>query len=184
MYYTVGSTVRLQDKSHDNWIVGNLAMLMIHPGTHRDTRDQFEEFYVNAGFVDEGYNVLVNNVAAASERAGFRSAVEVCPDHVAAATATGPDVGSLAGSAVYDWAEYAVLSGMRKYGIGTAYGAGVSKSNKTAIFLGNSAHSSLFGLFLTTRGDNCIRSRKLVIWKIWIDAVYAEKQSASVVLQV
>ena len=78
LFKSVGTTVSLDRHSRGNWIVANLALLTINPGTHRDTRE-LEGFDVVATFEDWGNNVLLSNVAAGSERAAFRSKGELCP---------------------------------------------------------------------------------------------------------
>jgi hypothetical protein len=50
----------------------NLAVLAIYAGTHRETREIYQEFYVMASFALLGRNFVTGNVAVGSERAGFR----------------------------------------------------------------------------------------------------------------
>ena len=50
IYKTITHAVRLEDDSFDNWVVGNVVMLVIHPGTHRDTREELERFFMWAAF--------------------------------------------------------------------------------------------------------------------------------------
>jgi hypothetical protein len=184
LFKTVGTTVSLDRHSVDNWVVGNLALLTINPGTHRDTRE-LERFDTVATFEDWGHNVLLRNVAAGSERAAYRSMGEPCAGKARPA-------GRVTGSTRLSAAELnRLLEARGKGAAAVAAEAGVplgAGTGELSVFLGNSAHSSLFGVFVPSllphSPSSCLMYRKVEAWKIWNYGFYTGRSGLSYHLQV